>query len=140
MARKIDKSQVTGITNGSQLVSTLTVDGVNSIGYLTVPFNSQSANYTTVLADSGKTIFHPITDVNTRTYAIDSNVNVPYPIGTAISFINMSSQLVTITVISDTMYLAGTGSTGSRSLAQYGMASAIKMTSNTWLISGNGLA
>jgi hypothetical protein len=37
------------------------------------------------------------------------------------------------------MYLAGTGTTGTRSLAQYGMASAIKMTSTTWLISGNGL-
>jgi len=140
MARKIDKTQVTGITIGSQLVSSLTVDGTNSIGYLTVPVNSQSANYTTVLADSGKVILHPITDANIRTFTIDSNNNVPYPIGTAISFINMSSQLVTITITSDTMYLSGTGSTGSRSLAQYGMASAIKMTSNTWLISGNGLA
>jgi len=47
--------------------------------------------------------------------------------------------VVTIAITSDTMYLAGTGTTGSRSLAQYGMATAIKMTSTTWIISGNGL-
>jgi hypothetical protein len=51
----------------------------------------------------------------------------------------MTSQVVTIAITSDTMYLAGTGTTGSRSLAQYGMASAIKMTSTTWIISGSGL-
>jgi hypothetical protein len=37
------------------------------------------------------------------------------------------------------MYLAGAGTTGSRTLAAYGMATAVKMTSTTWIISGNGL-
>jgi hypothetical protein len=51
----------------------------------------------------------------------------------------MTSQVVTIAITTDTLYLAGTGTTGSRSLAQYGMATAIKLTSTTWLISGTGL-
>jgi len=51
----------------------------------------------------------------------------------------MTSQAVTVAITSDTMYLAGTGTTGSRTLAEYGMATAIKMTSTTWLISGSGL-
>lgn len=110
-----------------------------SIGYLNIPINSQSAAYTTVLADSGKAIFHPSTDANARTFTIDSNANVAYAVGTAITFINMTSQVVTIAITSDTMYLAGTGTTGSRSLAQYGMATAVKMTSTTWIISGSGL-
>jgi len=110
-----------------------------SVGYLNIPINSQSAAYTTVLADSGKAIFHPSTDANARTFTIDSNANVAYALGTAITFINMTSQVVTIAITSDTLYLAGTGTTGSRSLAQYGMATAIKMTSTTWLISGNGV-
>jgi hypothetical protein len=110
-----------------------------SVGYLNVPINSQSAAYTTVLADSGKAILHPSGDANARTFTIDSNANVAYALGTAITFINMTSQVVTIAITSDTMYLAGTGTTGSRSLAQYGMATAIKMTTTTWLISGNGL-
>jgi hypothetical protein len=110
-----------------------------SVGYLNIPINSQSAAYTTVLADSGKAIFHPSTDANARTFTIDSNANVAYALGTAITFINMTSQVVTIAITSDTMYLAGPGTTGSRSLAQYGMATAVKLTSTTWIISGNGL-
>ena len=110
-----------------------------SVGYLNIPINSQSAAYTTVLADSGKAIFHPSTDANARTFTIDSNANVAYAVGTAITFINMTSQVVTIAITSDTMYLAGTGTTGSRSLAQYGLATAVKMTTTTWIISGNGL-
>jgi hypothetical protein len=111
----------------------------SSVGYLNVPINSQSAAYTTVLSDSGKFILHPSSDANARTFTIDSNANVAYAVGTAITFINMTSQVVTIAITSDTMYLAGTGTTGSRSLAQYGIATAIKMTTTTWLISGNGL-
>jgi len=110
-----------------------------SVGYLNVPINSQSAAYTTVLADSGKAILHPSTDANARTFTIDSNATVAYALGTVLTFINMTSQVVTVAITSDTMYLAGTGTTGSRTLAQYGMASAIKMTSTTWIISGSGL-
>ena len=126
-------------TPTSGTLSGCTVDGTNTVGFRNVPINSQSAAYTTVLTDSGKVVFHPSTDANARTFTIDSNANVAYPIGTAITFINMTSQVVTIAITSDTMYLAGTGTTGSRSLAQYGIATAIKMTSTTWLISGNGV-
>jgi hypothetical protein len=126
-------------TPTSGTLSNCTADGTNSVGFKNVPINSQSAAYTTVLADSGKTILHPSTDANARTFTIDSNANVAYALGTAITFINMTSQVVTIAITSDTMYLAGTGTTGSRSLAQYGMATAVKLTSTTWIISGNGL-
>jgi hypothetical protein len=120
-------------------LSNCTADGTDAVGFRNVPIASKSAAYTTVLADSGKVIFHPSTDANARTFTIDSNANVAYALGTVLTFINMTSQVVTIAITSDTMYLAGTGTTGSRSLAQYGMATAIKMTSTTWIISGNGL-
>jgi len=107
---------------------------------LNVPINSQSAAYTTVLSDSGKAIFHPSSDATARTFTIDSNTNVPYTVGTTLTFINMSAQTVTIAISTDSMYLAGTGTTGSRLLAQYGMATAIKMTTTTWIISGSGLS
>jgi hypothetical protein len=111
-----------------------------SVGYLNVPVNTQDTGpYTTVLTDSGKFIFHPSTDANARTYTIAANSSVAYPVGTVLTFINMAAQVVTIAITSDTMYLTGTGITGSRSLAQYGMATAIKMTTTTWLISGSGL-
>jgi hypothetical protein len=117
---------------------TLTLNSL-SVGFLEVPSNSRSANYTTVLADSGYSIDHPSTDANARTYTIPANASVAYPVGTCIMFSNMTSQVVTIAITTDTMYLAGAGTTGSRSLAQYGVATARKLTSTTWLIMGTGL-
>lgn len=100
--------------------------------------NSQSAAYTTVLADGGKHILHPASDDNARTFTIDSNANVAYPIGTAITFVNRINT-VTIAITSDTMYLAGAGTTGSRTLAAHGVATAIKTGTTEWYISGTGL-
>jgi hypothetical protein len=101
--------------------------------------NSRSADYTLVLADSGKTIFHPASDNNARTFTIPANSSVAYPVGTVVSFINLAVANVTIAITSDTMYLAGPGTTGSRTLAQFGIASALKVSSTDWVISGNGL-
>ena len=125
--------------NHSSMVGTITITPNDNIGYLNIPQNSQSAAYTLTLADSGKHIFHPSSDANARTYTIPANGSVAYPIGTALAFINMTSQLVTIAIDTDTMYLSGAGTTGSRTLAQYGSATAIKITSTSWLVSGSGL-
>jgi hypothetical protein len=126
-------------TPSSGTLSACTVDGTDAVGFRNIPVNSQSTAYTAVLADSGKVIFHPSTDANARTFTIPANSSVAYAIGTAITFINMTSQVVTIAITTDTMYLSAAGTTGSRSLAEYGSATAIKMTSTTWLISGSGL-
>jgi len=126
-------------TPSSGTLSSCTVDGTDAVGFRNIPQNSQSAAYTLVLADAGKHILHPSSDANARTFTIPANSSVAYPIGTAITFINMTSQVVTIAITTDTMYLSAAGTTGSRSLAQYGSATAIKMTSTTWLISGSGL-
>ena len=126
-------------TPSSGTLSSCTVDGTDAVGFRNVPVNSQSALYTLVLADSGKVILHPSTDANARTFTIPANSSVAYPVGTAITFINMTSQVVTIAITTDTMYLSSAGTTGSRNLAQYGSATAIKITSTNWLISGSGL-
>ena len=126
-------------SNHGGMAGVITITPGNNIGYLNIPQNSQSAAYTLTLADSGKHIFHPADDANARTYTIPANSSVAYPIGTALTFINMTTQVVTIAINTDTMYLSGTGTTGSRTLAQYGSASAIKITSTSWLVSGSGL-
>ncbi len=125
--------------SNSSFTQTLPSTDSVTLGYLNVPINSQSTAYTLVDTDSGKAILHPSTDANARTFTIPANSSVAYDVGTVLTFINMTSQVVTIAITTDTMYLAGTGTTGSRSLAQYGMATAIKLTSTTWLISGAGL-
>jgi len=112
--------------------------GVNLNNVISLPQNSQSTAYTLVLSDSGKSIVHPITDNNARTFTIPANGSVAYPVGTAVTFINMINT-VTIAITTDTMYHAGAGTTGSRTLAAYGVATAIKITSTSWIISGNGL-
>jgi hypothetical protein len=119
--------------------NTLTVDGTNAVGFRNIPQNSQSAAYTLVLADAGKHIFHPSTDNNARTFTIPANSSVAYPIGTAITFINMAAASVTIAITTDTLTLSPAGTTGSRTLATNGSATCIKITATQWLISGSGL-
>jgi hypothetical protein len=126
-------------TPTSGTLSTCTVDGTDAVGFRNTPVNSQSADYTLVLADSGKTIFHPAADNTARTFTIPANSSVAYPVGTVLTFVNLAAADVTIAITTDTMYLAGPGTTGSRTLAEYGIASAVKLASTDWLISGNGL-
>ena len=63
----------------------------------------------------------------------------PCAVSTALTFVNMDSNNLSIAITSVTLYLAGAGTTGTRTLAQYGIATALKLTSTTWLISGTGL-
>ena len=120
-------------------LSNCTVDGTDAVGFRNIPQNSQSAAYTLVLADAGKHIFHPVGDNNARTFTIPANSSVAYPIGTAITFINMAVANVTIAITTDTLILSSAGTTGSRTLATNGSATCIKITSTSWLISGSGL-
>ena len=127
-------------TPTSGTLSNCTVDGTNSVGYLNIPQNSQSAAYTLVLSDAGKSIYHPSADTTARTWTIPANSSVAFPIGTAVTFINdTSGGSITILITTDTLVLAGAGTTGSRTLAANGMATAIKMTSTRWMINGAGL-
>lgn len=115
-------------------------DATANIGYLNIPQNSQSTAYTAVLADAGKHLFHPSGDTTARTFTIPANSSVAFAIGTALTFINQNGAgVITIAITTDTMRLAGAGTTGSRSLAANGVATAIKVTSTEWIISGVGL-
>ncbi len=121
------------LTQGTGLV-------VTDAGFRGVPQNSQSAAYTLVAADAGKHIYHPSADTTARIWTIPANSSVAYEIGTAITFINdTSGGVITIAITTDTLVLAGTGTTGSRTLAANGIATAVKMTATRWMISGTGL-
>lgn len=106
--------------------------------YSQIPQNAQSAAYTLVLADAQKHILHPGSDNNARTFTIPANSSVAYPIGTCLTFVNKINT-VTIAITTDTLTLAGAGTTGSRTLAANGMATALKIASTEWMISGAGL-
>lgn len=106
-------------------------------GYMGIPQSSAATtgSYTIVAADAGEHIY----STATRTVTIPANSSVAFPVGTAISFVAATGATVTIAITTDTMYLAGPGTTGSRTLAPFGMATALKITSTSWIISGNGL-
>ena len=123
--------------NGAIVANNISLNGAN-VGYMEVPQNSQTAAYTTILSDTGKHLLHPSTDNNARTFTIANNSTVAYPIGTMITFVNMAN-VMTIAINNDTMYLSSNGATGSRSLNTYGIASAIKIGTTSWLISGTNL-
>jgi hypothetical protein len=129
-------------TPTSGTLSNCTVDGTDSVGFRNIPQNAQTGSYTMVLADSGKHIFHA-SGAGAATYTIPAASSVAYPIGTAITFINLSSTSISIAITTDTMYLSSAGTTGTRTLAQYGSATAIKVSglssSGIWVISGSGL-
>lgn len=124
----------TGATLTDPLL-TVSSPSTTSIGYLGMPQNTQNATYTTVMADSGTHIYHSSSSAHTWTIA--ANSSVAYPIGTTLTFINNGTGTVTLAITSDTLQFGS--STGSRSLAQYGMATAVKVASTTWFITGNSL-
>jgi hypothetical protein len=116
-------------------------DVLDLAGYQGLPQNSQSTAYTCVLSDAGKHILHPSADTTARTFTIPANSSVAYSIGTTLTFVNQNGAGdITIAITTDTMRLAGAGTTGSRTLTANGIATALKLTATEWLISGTNLA
>lgn len=113
---------------------------ITSASSPTIPQNSQSADYTLVAGDAGKHILHPSADTTARTFTIPANSSVAFAVGTPVTFVNQNGAgTVTIAITTDTLRLAGAGTTGSRTLAANGIATALKLTSTEWIISGTGL-
>lgn len=135
---------VTGPTGSASTVTGPTgpagTGATGPTGPVDIPQNSKSSDWTTVMSDDGGQIFHPTADATPRTWTIDSNVNVPYPIGANITFINEDGAgVITIAITSDTLLWAPSGGTGSRTLAPSGCATAVKITTIKWMITGVGL-
>jgi len=133
-AVEVGNASDTTLSRGSAGV--IAVEGVNL--YSGIPLTSKSAAYTVVLGDANTGILHPAADNNARTFTIDSNTNVAYPVGTTLTFVNQINT-VTIAITADTLTLMGAGSTGSRTLPANGIATALKVSSTNWVISGVGL-
>jgi hypothetical protein len=126
---------VNGLPTGPSDGTTSTAS--TGFGYMGIPQSSASGSgaYSVVASDAGEHIY----TTTTRTITIPSNASLALPIGTALTFIAGAGATATIEITTDTMYLAGPGTTGSRTLAPHGMATAVKVAATTWYISGNGL-
>lgn len=106
-----------------------------------IPQRIFTSNTTAQLSDSGGHLLHPTSDTTARTATIPANASVPFPINTAITFVNQhGAGVVTIAITTDTMRMAGSGATGNRTLTANGVATALKITATEWLISGTNLS
>jgi hypothetical protein len=130
------------VTGALTLNGALTTDNTTAdeAGFKGLPLNPQSGNYTCVLADAGGMIRHPNGGGAGDTFTIPAEASVNYPIGTVLTFVNRDSSSVSVAITTDTLTLAGTTSTGTRTLAQNGVATAIKVEGASWMISGSGLS
>ena len=132
-AQELTNKTISGADN------TITVDGTNAIGFRHIPQLDKTSAYTLVFSDAGKHVHKGASTAFTVT--IPANAVVAFPIGTAITFVNSAvSGNMTIAITSDTMRLAAIGTTGSRTLGPYSVATAIKVTATLWIISGAGLS
>lgn len=127
-------TDITALDQDVTVTATGTI-AANSIGYRGLPQNAQTGAYTLALSDHGKQVSN-----TTGGWVIPANGSVAFPIGTAIVVFNNSGSNQTISITTDTLRQAGTANTGSRTLAQYGLATCVKVASTTWVISGAGLS
>jgi hypothetical protein len=132
----ISGATLTGTSTINAIADGTTATGASGAGFMGLPQNATTTGaYGIVAADAGKHIYSSAT----RTVTIPANGTIALPIGTTITFISGVGATTTIAITTDTMYLSSAGTTGSRTLAQYGMATAVKIAATTWIISGNGL-
>lgn len=111
---------------------------VDSQFFYGIPQTTKDADYTFALADAGQGFYHD--SASAHTWTIPSNAAVAYRKGTTLTFENDGTGAITLAINSDTLVLSGTGATGSRTLARYGMATAVKVGSTRWMLSGTGLS
>jgi hypothetical protein len=126
---QIDTSGNVSVPNGTGSLSPV---------YAGIPVNTQAGSYTTVLSDANKCI--KFTGASAGTLTIAANSSVAYPVGTAITFVNRTTNTLTISINSDSLVYSNTGAVGSRTLGTNAMATAIKTDATIWLISGAGIS
>ena len=126
-------TDITALNQDVTITATGTI-ATDTIGFRGLPQNSQTGAYTLALADQGKMV-----NTTTGGVVIPANGSVAFPIGAAISIFNNSGSSQTISITTDTLRQAGTANTGSRTLAQYGLATCVKVEATTWAISGAGV-
>jgi hypothetical protein len=120
-------------TPSSGTLSSCTVDGTNKVGYIGAP---QSTNTTVAVSDAGKHIY--FTGGSTATLTVNTNATTAIDVGTTILVVNNNSGNLTISGAGVTFQLAN-GATGNRTVATKGMATLLKVATDTWYVSGAGV-
>jgi hypothetical protein len=121
-------------------LSNCTADGTNVIGYLNIPQNAQSSNYTFANTDRGKHVYS--TNSGAQTVTVPTNASVSIDVGAAITIVNNGTTAITFTTTGTTVYKAGTSAAWASggTLAVRGLCTWLKVATDTWFVSGTGLS
>lgn len=119
------------ISGGSVYVSDFEVQ--RSAPLPSIEQRSASGAYTLRLEDNGKHVY-----ISTGGVTIPPNSSVPFDLGAAVTVVNNSGSTQTLSQGSGvTLRLSGTATTGNRTLAAYGVATLLKVATDTWMVVGN---
>jgi hypothetical protein len=117
---------ITGNTNGF------------AIGYLNIPQVSAS-NTTLALTDAGKHYYS--TTAGNFTLTIPNNATTSFATGTAISIVvQAAGNILANADTGVTLYMAGNSTAANRVVGGYGMATLMKVATDTWFINGTGVS
>jgi hypothetical protein len=126
----------TGTVTGKPAEPDINANTAKNLGYVGMPqVILNTGNLTLSKAHAGEHIY--VTGAS-QTITIPANASVPLEIGTTIIVIN-ANVTSSIAITTDTLRLAGTATTGTRTLAANGMATLVKIAATTWIASGVGL-
>jgi len=109
-----------------------------AIGYRDIPQISFTGNATIATTDAGKHYYSTLSTGNVLTIA--NNASQGFQVGAAITVVNQGTGNITVAQGSGvTLYLAGNATSGNRTVATFGMATLIKVATDTWFINGTGV-
>lgn len=126
-------ADITSLLSSTALVESGTITA-GTLGFRGIPQLTKTASYTLALIDAGKHV-----SITTGGIIIPANASVAFPIGAAVAIYNDSAVAQSIAITTDTLTLAGSGITGTRTLGAYGLATVLKQAATKWIISGVGL-
>ena len=102
----------------------------------TIPldYNAQTGTtYTAVLTDADKII--SMNNASANTLTIPANTSVAYPVGTKLNIMQLGAGATTVAITTDTLNVNSNFTLVLN--GQYAMATAVKVTSTTWVLTGN---
>jgi hypothetical protein len=110
-----------------------------AVGYRDIPQVSFAGNTTIATTDAGRHYYSTLSTGNVLTIA--NNASQGFQVGAAISIVNQGTGNITVAQGSGvTLYLAGNATSGNRTISTFGMATLIKVATDTWFINGTGVS
>lgn len=131
----VNGNSIVSVTNGN---INITPNGTGKTNITNIeaplPINAQTGTtYGPVLADADK--FITLSNAAAIAVTIPANASVAYPVGTKLNFMQLGAGAVTIGITTDTLNYDS--SLTAVLNGQYAVATALKVTSTSWVLFGN---